>query len=294
MLSKLIMRMNRLFTIAMAFALISFNGFGQKVKAYEIYNSKGKKVSYEKMVKSLNEGEFVFFGEYHDNPISHWLQVEVLEDLYQKHGKSLVLAFEMFEQDQQDLLDSYVSGSMEAKQFEDSCRLWPNYKTDYKPLVDFAKENQLKCVASNIPRRYASLLFKKGREALDSLSAEEKSWIAPLDFVVDTTLSQYAALQEMSMHGMGDFTSAQAIKDATMAHFSLKNMKEGDILYHVNGAYHSDYHQSIIWYIQQEKPDAKVISITTVSQADVNKLEEDNKGRADFIICVDENMTSTH
>lgn len=286
--------MNRLIILSAALFTLSFGAFGQKVKGYEIYNSNGKKVCYEKMIKSLNGAEFVFFGEYHDNPISHWLQYEVLEDLHSTHGEDLVLAFEMFEQDQQSLLDDYVSGKMEAKNFEDSCRLWPNYKTDYKPLVDYAKDNQLKCVASNIPRRYASLLFKKGRPALDSLSAEEKSWIAPLDFVVDTTLSQYAKLQEMAMHGMGSFTEAQAIKDATMAHFSLKNMKETSVLYHINGAYHSDYHQSIIWYILQERPDAEIISITTVSQSDVTKLEEENKGRADFIICVDENMTSTH
>lgn len=286
--------MIRLLTL---FALVLTSAFtlsAQKVKGYEIFNSKGKKVSYEKMIKSLKTGEFIFFGEYHDNPISHWLQLEVLQGLHEEHGDDLILAFEMFEQDQQGLLDAYVDQKIDAKVFEDSCRLWPNYHTDYKPLVDFARSNSLRCVASNIPRRYASLLFKQGREALDALSDEEKSWIAPLDFVVDTTLSQYAKLQEMAMHGMGSFTEAQAIKDATMAHFSLQNMNEESILYHVNGAYHSDYHQSIIWYIKQNKPDANVVSITTVSQTDVNKLDEENRGRADFIICVDENMTSTH
>ncbi len=286
--------MNRLLLFFVLPFAMTLAANAQKTEAYEIYNSKGKKVKYQKMIKSLKTGEFVFFGEYHDNPISHWLQLEVLKDLHDEHSNNLVLAFEMFEQDQQLLLDAYVEAKIDAKVFEDSCRLWPNYYTDYKPLVDFARENNLKCVASNIPRRYASLLFKKGRQALDTLSAEEKSWIAPLDFVVDTTLSQYAKLQEMAMHGMGSFTEAQAIKDATMAHFSLKNMNEKSVLYHINGAYHSDYHQSIIWYIKQNKPEANVVSITTVSQADVNKLDEENKGRADFIICVNENMTSTH
>lgn len=275
------------------FIIISSNA--QEVKAYEIYNSKGKKVSFEKMMKDLNGAEFVFFGEYHDNPISHWLELEVLQALYGEHGKDVVLGFEMFEQDQQELLNDYVDEKIDDKTFEDSCRLWPNYKTDYKPLIEFARTNDLTCVASNIPRRYASLLFKKGREALDSLSAEEKSWIVPLeDFVVDTTLSQYAKLQEMQMHGMGDFTAAQAIKDATMAYFSLQNMKDGSVLYHVNGSYHSDYHQSIIWYIGQVKTNAIIKNITTVSQDDVTKLEEENKGRADYIIVVKSNMTSTH
>ena len=75
--------MIRLLTL---FALVLFTAFtsnAQKVKGYEIYTSKGKKVSYEKMIKSLKTGEFVFFGEYHDNPISHWLQLEVLEDLHE-------------------------------------------------------------------------------------------------------------------------------------------------------------------------------------------------------------------
>ena len=286
--------MTRLLSIAFLTFLIAFSSIAQKVNGYEIYNSKGKKVTYEKMIKFLENREFVFFGEYHDNPISHWLQLEVLEDLYEVHGSNLVMAFEMFEQDQQELLDAYLNEKIESKVFQDSCRLWPNYQTDYKPLLDFARMNDLKSVASNIPRRYASLLFKRGREALDALSEEEKSWVVPLDFVVDTTLSQYAKLQEMAMHGSGNFTEAQAIKDATMAHFSLENMSEESVLYHINGAYHSDYYQGIIWYIKQKRPDANIGSITTVTQEDVNTLKEDNKGRADFIICVNENMTSTH
>ena len=98
----------------------------------------------------------------------------------------------------------------------------------------------------------------------------------------------------MGMHGMGSLTEAQAIKDATMAHFSLKNMTEESVLYHINGAYHSDYNQSIIWYIKQNKPEANIVSITTVTQTNLEMLETENKGRADFIICVNENMTSTH
>ena len=266
----------------------------QKTQAYQIYTSGGKKTTYEKMAKKTKLADFVFFGEYHDNPIDHWLQYELLVDLHSEHGDSLVLAFEMFEQDQQEILTSYVSGNLETKAFEDSIRLWPNYKTDYKPLVEYTRANKLKAIASNTPRRYASILFKQGMEALDSLPSSEKQWIVPLDFKIDTTLSQYAQLAEMSMHGMGDFVQAQAIKDATMAHFSLANMEDGDMLYHVNGAYHSDYHQSIIWYVRQVKTNANIVSISTVSQDDVSKLAEDNMDRADFIICVNSNMTSTH
>ncbi len=42
------------------------------------------------------------------------------------------------------------------------------------------------------------------------------------------------------------------------------------------------------------KPDLKIATITTVEQADVTKLESKNKNLADYILCVDENMTRTY
>jgi hypothetical protein len=49
-----------------------------------------------------------------------------------------------------------------------------------------------------------------------------------------------------------------------------------------------------MWYLQQNNPRMKITTIATVSQADVSKLDGENKQIADFIICVDENMTTTH
>lgn len=283
--------------IVVAIMLMTISGlsYGQAGDAFQIYNAKGKKVKIEKMMSCLEGNDYVFFGEYHDNPISHWLQYEVTLGLHKQYGNKLVLAFEMFERDQQDLMNAYLSGSVDEKKFEDSCRLWPNYKTDYKPLIDFAKDTSLKVIASNVPRRYANLLYKRGRQALDSLSNEEKAWMADPHFVVDTTLSQYSQLLEMGQHmGGGNLMLAQAFKDATMAKFTFMDKAAGDVVIHFNGAFHSDYFQGIMWYIQQQEPNAKIVTISTVSQKDVSKLEKDNFDRADFIICVDEDMTSTH
>lgn len=286
--------MKLLFKISIVF-FISLNTFAQNDRAFVLYNSKGKKVSYKKLKKSIVQQEFVFFGEYHDNPIAHWLELEVAKELFSFHGSALQLGFEMFEQDQQMLLNEYLEGIISEKTFEDSCRLWPNYSTDYKPLILFAKQNKLFCVASNVPRRYASILFKKGRPAMDSLTETDKSYIAPLDFVIDTSLSQYSALKEMEQHMVGShLMEAQALKDATMSHFILLNKKAGNVVLHFNGAYHSDYHQGIVWYIRKAKPEAKIITISTVTQENISKLDEENMNKADFIICVPESMTRTH
>lgn len=277
------------------FAFIHVFSFGQK-EAFVIYNAKGKKVGFNKMKTDLLEESFIFFGEFHDNPISHWMELEITKYLFDAHGGKLKLGFEMFEQDQQLLLNTYLNSTMDEKVFEDSCRLWLNYPTDYKPIIEFAKFNSIFCLASNIPRVYASKLFKKGRASLDSLSELEKSYIAPLDFTVDTTLSQYAALLEMGSH-MGsaiNFVEAQAIKDATMAHFLLKNWNSDEVFLHFNGAYHSDFYQGIVWYLLQQNPDISYSTISTVSQDNTDKLEKEHLGRADFIICVDNDMTTTH
>ncbi len=286
--------MKRFFTLLLLiFTLNQVNS--QKLPAYKLFNDKGKKSCYKKMKKAVEGADYVFFGEYHDNPIAHWLTFVVMEDMYAIHGNSLKLAFEMFEQDQQLLLNDYIQGIISDKMFEDSCRLWPNYETDYKPLLMFAKEHKLFCLASNVPRRYASMLFKKDRGALDSLSSTDKSYMAPLDFKIDTTLSQYAELKMMEAHmGGGNLLEAQALKDATMAHFLYSNKQIGDKYLHVNGAYHSDYYQGIIWYLKLKDPTAKIVTISTVTQDDIQKLEEDSRGRADFIICVPEKMTRTH
>lgn len=282
----------------MSFLLLTFLVFtttAQSDGAFVIYNSKGKKVSYKKLQKALLEKEYVFFGEHHDNPISHWLELELLRELTLIYGTNLQVAFEMFEQDQQTLLNDYVSGVITDKNFQDSCRLWPNYKTDYKPLIQFAKEKKLFCLASNVPRRDANILFKYGRPALDTLSSVEKTYMAPLDFKIDTSLSQYSALKSMEQHMVGShLMEAQAFKDATMSHFILKYKQQNNVVYHVNGSYHSDFYQGIVWYIQQAQPDAPILTISTVTQENIGKLDEENLGKADFIICVPESLTKTH
>ena len=269
--------------------------FAQTDQAFVVYNTKGKKVSIAKMTRESIDAQLILFGEFHDNPISHWLELELLKELFNQKGKKLIVGFEMFEQDQQAALDRYLIGGITDKQLKDSLRLWPNYSTDYKPLILFAKENKLACIASNVERKYASLLFKSGRIALDTISPLKKSQMADLQFPIDTTLSQYASLNEMAAHmGGGNMLEAQALKDATMAKYILQELREDNQIIHYNGAYHSDYYQGILWYIQQSKPLVKVTTISTVSQQKVNKLEKEHLGKADFIICVTESMTSTH
>ena len=280
-----------LLPVALFFATATL--FAQSKPAYILYNNEGKKISYKKMIGQLAEKDIVLFGEFHNNAIAHWLELEVAKDLSEK--KEMVFGAEMFEADNQPALNDYLAGKLSSKGLDSNARLWNNYKTDYAPLVNFAKEKKAVFIATNIPRRYASLVSKKGFEALDTISATAKTWMAPLPMDYDSTLPGYVNMVKMmGGHGGSNMPKAQASKDATMAYFILQNLQAGKIFMHFNGAYHSENYDGINWYLKRKRPDISIGTITTVSQKDLKKLLEENKGKADFIICVDEDMTNTY
>jgi len=318
----------------------AFTAMAQK-PAYKLFREDGKKVKYEKMTEAAADADIVLFGEYHTNPISHWLQLELTRDLFEARGEALILGAEMFESDNQLIMNEYLAGQITEAKFEEEARLWKNYKTDYKPLVLVAKENELTFVATNIPRRYANMVFKKGVLSLDSLSDEALSYISPLPLEYDTSLSCYkqlmgsgsgpkekatmpmdamhkspmgdtiktagdtiskmpmarkspmASKSPMGGHGSTNLADAQAIKDATMTHFIMEYWQPGKLFIHYNGAYHSDEFESMNWFLKQANPDLKIVTISTVSQDDVDTLDEDSEGKADFIIAVPSTMTQT-
>jgi uncharacterized iron-regulated protein len=265
--------------------------------AYKLFNQNGKEVKYKKLLKEAQDADIVFFGEYHNNPICHWLQIELTQDLYKLKQSNLVLGAEMIEANEQDLLDEYLKEEIDAETFEQEAELWKNYKTDYKPLIEFARTNNLKFVASNIPRPYAALVNKKGFAGLDTLSVEEKAFIAPLPIKYDPELPGYKAMIEMMKdmpHVTDNIARAQAIKDATMAHFILENWSKGQTFIHYNGSYHSNNFEGIIWYLQQANPNLNIVSIAAAEQENLKLLSEESKNLANFILVTPTTMTKTY
>ncbi len=265
--------------------------------AYKLFNHEGRQANYKKLLKKALEADVILFGEFHNNPICHWLQLELTKDLYKNKEQNLVLGAEMIEADDQEILNSYLNGTISLKEFKEKARLWNNYKTDYEPLVDFAKEKNLQFVAANIPRRYAAKVNKGGLGALDTLPENEKAFIAPLPIKYDPELEGYKSMLNM-MKGMPHITEnlpkAQAIKDATMAHFILENLGKNQLFLHYNGSYHSKNYEGIYWYLKQAKPQLKILTIASIEQEEIYKLEEENVGLANFILAIPKTMTKTY
>ncbi len=292
--------MKKIILSLIAIIMLANLTFSQGKPAYQLFNNKGKIADYDKMIKDLAKSDMVFFGEYHTNPISHWMQIEMAKSFYEIKGEKLFFGAEMFENGNQLVMNEYLAGFYEEKKMmPEMTQMWGNYKTDYKPLVEFAKEKNLRFIATNIPRRYASMINKGGMDALKKLSPEALAMIGPdLEKYFDPTVKAYAEMaSKMGDHvppNMLNIQTAQAAKDATMAHFSLKNFKKGDLLFHMDGSYHSNNDQGIIWWINKIQLGLDIKSVTTVMQSEWDEMtKEEKEAIAEYIIVVADNMTQT-
>ncbi|WP_109831811.1 ChaN family lipoprotein [Reichenbachiella versicolor] len=295
--------MKQIFLFTFYFVLLGVSQISaQALQAYQIFDSEGKTTDFGQMAEALKDYDIVFFGEQHNNPIAHWLQIELTMSLYDKKNGNLILGAEMFERDAQLVLNEYLSGFVKESHLIKDGKAWNNYKTDYAPLVDFAKEKSLPFYATNVPRRYASMVAKKGIAILDTLNKEAKKKLLPPLPITIPELESYEEMRAMMGHGHGmkmnadNFIAAQAIKDATMGYYIVQGMKEnkGTTMIHFNGNFHSKNHEGTAWYVKNYNKKLKVAVISFVSQEDISAVDDLNKGTNDFTIVCPANMTQTN
>nr|WP_317631992.1 ChaN family lipoprotein [uncultured Flavobacterium sp.] len=269
--------------------------FSQNFTPFKIYKTDGKSISDKKLLKDLAQADIILFGELHDNSIAHWLQLKFVKELHQV--RKISVGMEMFETDNQSILDDYLKSKITQKQLDTLARLWNNYKTDYKPIVDFCKENSLSVIATNVPRRYANILYKQGEEALMKLPEADKKWFPTLPMPYNPELPAYKTMLKMfgdANHANLNFPKAQAFKDYTMANAIAGNLNDSKLHIHFNGSYHSDNYEGIYWYLKQINPNFKIVTISTVLQEKLDKLEIKNKKISDYIIVTDIDITRTY
>lgn len=265
---------------------------------YKIIDSKtNQEIGLKGMVEKLSDYSIIFFGEFHDNKILHDLEFELLKMYYSKN-KNLIISLEMFERDVQPVLDKYLSDEITEEEFVENSRPWPNYEADYKPLVEFAKENELTVIASNIPRRYAAKISKQGLNALDSLSAEEKKFVARKHNVIDDEYKKrFISVMESNMEHsekmpMGKkinfetIYAAQCMKDDTMAESILKyhRLPPRRKVIHFNGEFHSRKHLGTAQKIQRLEPMSKVAVITPIMCDGEFSWDDDDLLEGEFLI----------
>ena len=164
--------------------IIAFQSYSQLTeKNYKIYSSKlGAEVNLSKIAEEMNGYDVLFFGEEHNDSVTHYLEAKMLELISQQFVGNLALSLEMFDRDVQTVMNEYLKGGIREKNFLKDARVWSNYK-DYKPMIEFAKAINIDIICANAPSRYTNLAGRKGQQALMELSEESKKNFAPLPYV---------------------------------------------------------------------------------------------------------------
>ena len=243
---------------------------------------------------ALAQADVVVLGEQHDSDAVHRTHQELLRAL---HGRrpNLVLAMEMFERDVQTVLLQYVSGLIDEETFLAKARPWPNYKTDYRPFIEFAKQNSLVVLAANAPRPLATKVSKEGVASVAGNPDVARETTAPEDEYWDafvTTMGTHGGM--LGEDAMKRFYAAQCLKDDTMAESIVDYLKErkerGDhpLVVLVCGQFHSDYRRGTVARIQSRMPaaDIRVLSSEAVEDLHANTYES-NRAVADYVVVVE-------
>ncbi|TGM12805.1 hypothetical protein EHQ81_13045 [Leptospira selangorensis] len=254
----------------------------------EVYDSKSKsKVDLSSIIEKAKDADVIIFGEEHNDKVGHAWKLEAFKKLASTY--SSLLSLEMLEKDQQRSVDEYCKGEITERGFLNSGKFWPNYQTDYHPMVSFAKEQNLPVLAANAPRKYVNLVSHQG---LDSLYKIRSPFLPPRYTYNLFRQKEYeellsAMIAEHSPTGFSPdkqkFIDAQYVWDASMAdsiaeaYFLLKRK-----IVHVNGRFHSDKSLGLTYRLKQMG--LNVLTVSIFPSEEGKSFQEEDWKLADFLV----------
>ena len=270
---------------------------------YRVYTPDGHAASIDDVVAAMANVDVVFVGEEHDDPGAHFLESDLLRRANERYGRAVgagqrpvTLSLEMFERDVQSVVDEYLSDLITEKHFLSSSRPWTRYATDYRPMVEYAREQRLPVVAANTPGRYANRAARLGRESLDALQGDARQWLPPLPYGAPDP--EYAEKFEKLMGGADPASphaplhliDAQVLWDAGMAYSVAQTLMRtpNGLVLHVNGGFHSEDHMGIPTQLARYRPGTRQLTVQVYSGRGFPNFDISKLGHlGDFIILTD-------
>ncbi len=213
-------------------------------------------VTLDYVVNDLAKYDVVFVGEAHGHAASHYVQSKVFSGLHAKHA-DIALSMEQFERSQQDVVDQYLAGEIGEETLIHDGKAWDHYRSSYRPLVEFAKNNGLPVIAAEVPGNMVSCVGERGPDFLNELEGEPRTWIADKLHVEDGLYKDkfYKFMAAAAGHSVSDPNeseadkerkkfyrfAAQVSRDDTMAMsiFDHIEANPGRKVMHIDGSFHS-------------------------------------------------------
>jgi len=284
-------------------AVISIVSFSQDRidNHFKIYNTKtGQLTTVEQIATDCKDADVLFFGEEHNDSAGHYLENAFFKALHNQYGKELVLSMEMFETDCQLVLNEYLAGFINEERMIKEGRAWNNYK-DYKPAVEYAKQNGLSVIAANTPRRYVNMVGRKGMKSLDSLPKASKKYLPKLPY--DTLSGRYYEKFQEFMGGGSPGTNnpkiyySQCLWDAGMSNsiYQFWKKNKGKKIFHLVGRFHTDEKLGTAEQLQKRNSNLKILNISCFSHKSFdNPVIEEFKNLGDYVIITNPNLKKTY
>lgn len=234
---------------------------------YQLYSPNSKPIALDKLPPEISAADVILVGEWHTHAGIHRFQTDLLNQLSQT--RSVTLSMEQFSRDKQSLVNDYLAGEIGEQVLIKQAAAWPNYESDYRPLVEFAKHNQLEIIAANAPKAIVRCIGRQGESYLGKLSADERRSVAQ---VIDTSDSPYKKKFMASMHhGKPEQTerqyAAQVTWDETMAESIVNYLAKhpGKQVLHIAGKFHIEQGLGTKASIVRRNPKLNVVVITPVA-----------------------------
>lgn len=305
-----------------------------RVGEYRVYTGSGEVTSLDAVVTAMAAKEVILIGESHNDLTGHHVEEELLTRAHSAYGtgrsdshgtRPVTLSLEMFERDVQYVVDEYVNGLITEDQFLVSSRPWTEYDTDYRPLVEFAKEHGLEVLAANAPRRYANMVSRLGRESLRDLSSRALETLPPLpygmpsaEYELQWRQAMVDAMEELRercpppspmAHGAdsdphhmpmmahrrsSNPLHAQALWDASMAYSITRHlMRQPDALVlHMAGSFHVERGTGTPEHLERYRPGTEMMIVVLRPVEDIAAFDPERDGQnEDFVILTDESVT---
>ena len=235
---------------------------------YKLYSPSGSAVSLTDLTSELLQADVIMIGEWHTHAGIHRFQTDMLKQL--SSGKlPVALSMEQINRDKQDVLDEYLNGLIGEQTFIQKSNAWPNYESDYRPLIEFAKRADVPVIAANAPKKIVRCIGLKGIDYLGQLDSEQRSFVAE---TINTEDSQYKEKFMASMHhGKPEQTekqyAAQITWDETMAESIVDYLTTHPRtqIVHVAGKFHTEGGLGTATSILNRNPSLNVVVVTPVT-----------------------------
>jgi uncharacterized iron-regulated protein len=198
--------------------------------------------------------------------------------------EDLSLSMEQFERDTQTLMDAYLGGTIGEEPLIADARAWSNYRSDYRPLIEYAKRQGLPVVAANAPAAIVRCVGRMGIEFLERLPPRERAWVAH-DYYLDDGPYKDRFVAASRIHGrkqdMGKSEAlattkliersfaAQVTRDDTMADSIVKHLDQQatPLTLHICGSFHSAGYLGTVERLHRRRPNLKIAVVTPVAVA---------------------------